>query len=91
MLSSVTASNTYSTRSEAAEAPALMTARKQLLTRNEAAATLSLSVRMIDELVKSGDLQTVRIGRAVRFRPSALEYFIEARESRMNPRKKGGR
>lgn len=61
----------------------------QLMTRSEAAEALALSVRMIDELVKSGDLPTVRIGRSVRFRPSALEYFVEARESRMNPRKKG--
>jgi excisionase family DNA binding protein len=70
---------------------ATVLATNQLMTRSEAAEALALSVRMIDELVKSGDLPTVRIGRSVRFRPSALEYFVEARESRMNPRKKGGR
>ena len=68
-----------------------MLAQSQLMTRSEAAEALALSVRMIDELVKSGDLATVRIGRSVRFRPSALEYFVEARESRVNPRRKGAR
>lgn len=67
-----------------------MLAQSQLMTRSEAAEALALSVRMIDELVKSGDLAAVRIGRSVRFRTSALEFFIEARESRMNPRKKRG-
>ena len=68
-----------------------MLALSQLMTRSEAAEALALSVRMIDELVKSGDLPTVRIGRSVRFRPCALEFFVEARESRMNPRRKGAR
>lgn len=68
----------------------LMLAQKQLLTRIEAAEALAISARKLDMLVASGDLQSVRIGRSVRFRPSALELFVEARESRMNPRKKGG-
>jgi excisionase family DNA binding protein len=68
-----------------------MLANSQLLKRIEAAEALAISPRKLDMLVASGDIQTVRIGRSVRFRPSALEYFVEARESRMNPRKKGGR
>lgn len=78
------------TRRETAEVLATKTATKQLLTRPEAAESLSLSVRMVDELVKSGDLPAVRIGRAIRFRPSALEYFIEAREGRKPVAKRKG-
>jgi excisionase family DNA binding protein len=63
----------------------------QLLTRAEAAAGLSVSLRTIDNLVASGDLPAVKIGRAIRIRPSALDYFIEARESRQSIRRKGGR
>ena len=68
-----------------------MVVNKQLMTRQEAAESLSVSIRKLDLLIASGDLPVVRMGKAVRVRPSAIEYFIEARESRMNPRKKGGR
>ncbi len=66
-----------------------MTAVKQLLTRPEAAHYLALSVRMIDELLKAGELPAVYIGRSVRFRPAALDGFIEARERNGGRRKKG--
>ncbi len=62
-----------------------------LLNRKEAGTILGVSLRTVDELVSSGDLPVVRLGRAVRIRPSAIDYLIEARESRTNPRKKGGR
>ena len=89
MISPVIESSPHSTRRETAGDLATKIATKQLLTRPEAAEALSLSVRMIDELVKSGDLPVVRIGRSCRFRPSALEYFIEARESRGSRKRKG--
>lgn len=38
---------------------------------------------MIDMLIASGELPAVRIGRSVRVRPSSIDYFIEARESRV--------
>ena len=57
-------------------------ASKILLKREEAAECLSQSVRMVDMLIAAGELPAVRIGRSVRIRPSAIEYFIEARESR---------
>jgi len=53
-----------------------------LLTRQQAAAYLGVSLRSIDHLATSGDLPTIRIGTAVRIRPSALEYFCEAHETR---------
>ena len=65
-----------------------------LLTRREAAESLRQSVRMIDMLIASGELPAVRIGRSVRIRPSSLDYFVEARESRVKVkinRLKGGR
>jgi excisionase family DNA binding protein len=66
-----------------------MVANKQLMTRQEAAESLSVSIRKLDQLIASGDLPAVRMGKAVRVRPSAIEYLIEARESR-GPKRKGG-
>lgn len=60
-----------------------MFANATLLTRKEAAESLRQSVRMVDMLIASGELPAVRIGRSVRIRPSAIEYFISARESRV--------
>ncbi len=59
-----------------------------LLTRSEAASQLGVSLRTIDVLIASGDLQFVKIGRCVRFRPSAFEFFVEAHETRTNPRRR---
>ena len=67
-----------------------MVANKQLLTRQEAAESLSVSIRKLDMLIASGDLPAVRMGKAVRVRPTAIDYFIEARESRGSRKKKGG-
>jgi excisionase family DNA binding protein len=64
---------------------------KLLLTRQEAAEALAISIRKVDLLIEAGDLPAVRIGRSIRIRPSALDYMIEARESRTNLRTKGGR
>ena len=55
-----------------------------LLTRPEAAARLATCIRKLDLLIASGDIAVVRIGKSVRIRPSALDYFIESRESRVN-------
>lgn len=57
-----------------------------LLDRQTAASLLGVSLRTIDNLISSGDLAAVHIGRAVRLRPSAIDYFIEANETRANPR-----
>ena len=59
-----------------------------LLTRPEVAQQLATCLRSVDELIASGDLPVVRIGRSVRIRPSALEFLIEARETRANPRRR---
>jgi excisionase family DNA binding protein len=58
-------------------------ANSTLLNRPEAAERLRQSVRNIDKLIASGELPSVRIGRSVFVRESAIEYFIEARESRV--------
>jgi len=57
-----------------------------LLNRKESGIILGVSLRTIDELISTGDLPVVRLGRAVRIRPSAIDYLIEARETRANPR-----
>lgn len=58
-------------------------ATSPLLTRQESAERLNQSVRTIDNLIATGELAVVRIGRSIRIRPSAIDYFIEARESRV--------
>lgn len=63
----------------------------ELIDRAEAARRLSLSVRTLDELIASGDLSVVRIGRTVRIRPSTIVRFVESRETngrRNNPNRK---
>jgi excisionase family DNA binding protein len=63
----------------------------QLLTRKEAAEALRISLRKLDGMIASGDLPVVRMGaKAVRIRPSAIDYLIEARESR-GPAKSNGK
>ena len=48
----------------------------QLLTKPEVARLLACSVRMVERLVASGTLQTVKIRGAVRFRLSDIEQII---------------
>ena len=64
-----------------------MATNTALLNRKDAGTLLAVSLRTIDELIQTGDLPVVRLGRSVRIRPSALDYLIEARETRANPRK----
>lgn len=64
----------------------MATANAPLLNRKESGTILGVSLRTVDELISTGDLPVVRLGRAVRIRPSALDYLIEARETRTNPR-----
>lgn len=61
---------------------------EELLTKKEASRVLASSLRTVDGLIASGNLQVVRIGKSVRIRPSELERFISARESRVNPKAK---
>lgn len=77
----MTALTDRQTRRESPKNISHLATLKQLLTRHEAAQSLSVSLRMVDDLVKRGDLAAVRIGRSVRIRPSAIENFVEARES----------
>lgn len=56
-----------------------------LLTRFDAATALAVSLRTVDELIARGDLPVVRLGGCVRIRPSAIDYLIEARESKSRP------
>ena len=48
-----------------------------LLTRKEAASTLHISLRKLDELLASGELPRVLIGTCVRIDAKDLEVFIE--------------
>ena len=52
-----------------------MDAHKLLLTKREAAGTLSVSVRTIDNLISAGALQPRRIGKRVLFARRTLEEF----------------
>lgn len=60
----------------------------QLLNRAQAATYLGVALRTIDELIRTGSLPCVRIGRSVRFRPASLEDFIEANETSAKPNRR---
>jgi excisionase family DNA binding protein len=60
----------------------------ELLNRGQAAEYLTVSLRTLDEQTSIGNIPVVRIGRACRFRKSALDYFIEANESRARPKRR---
>ena len=48
-----------------------------LLTAAEAAKSLAISERMLRYLTADGDIQCVRIGRAVRYDPADLRAWID--------------
>lgn len=60
--------------------------RRLLYDRAEVAAMMTISLRTLDELVARGEIQVVRIGKAVRFTMSALEAFIEDHETQKQKR-----
>jgi excisionase family DNA binding protein len=65
-----------------AEVPSLIPlAEKILLSRREAAAVLSISLRTIDNMVSAGTIPVVRINRRILFRRLALEAWAEQRET----------
>ena len=49
----------------------------RLLTPQETAAFLSVSVRTVQRLVSAGDLHAVRISKSMRFRLDDLLHFID--------------
>ncbi len=59
-----------------------------LLNRPQSAAILNISLRTFDERVAKGDIPCVKIGTLSRFRRSALDYFVEANESRLTPKRR---
>ncbi len=53
-----------------------------LYSRKEAAAILSLGVRTLDELILSGAIPVVRVGRRVLVAREALLGFVDKQQSR---------
>jgi excisionase family DNA binding protein len=51
--------------------------RRSLLTAAEVAEILNVSTRSVRRLIKDGKLPIVRVGRAVRILPEALETLID--------------
>lgn len=49
---------------------------KRLLTREEAAELMSISVRQLANLMARGEISVVRIGKSVRFRPEHINEFV---------------
>lgn len=54
--------------------------RRPLLRIEEVAQTLQISRSMAWKIVNDGRLRSIRIGRAIRIRPSDLEAFINVNE-----------
>jgi excisionase family DNA binding protein len=57
-----------------------------LLTREEAADRLQISVRKLDRLREAGRIQAVQIDRAVRYHPKTLDRFVRRRTGGGNGR-----
>ena len=53
-----------------------------LISREDAAKMLGVSVRKLDTLAADGDLHPVRIGRVVRYEPRALREFASRQARR---------
>jgi excisionase family DNA binding protein len=51
--------------------------RRRLLTAQEVADKLNVSLRTVRRLIAQEKLQVVRIGKAVRIRPETLDLLIE--------------
>lgn len=60
--------------------PSSATTPKLLLTPREAAKALSVCEKTLWTLTKRGELQAVRIGRAVRYDVTGLQAFINQRK-----------
>lgn len=71
---------------ERIEADALSGAPDALLTREQAADRLSISVRKLDQLAEAGEIRAIRIDRAVRYHPESLDRFIRRRAAGGNRR-----
>ena len=52
---------------------------ERLLKAEDVASILNISVGFAYQLMKRGDVATVRLGRAVRVRPSDLEDYMQSR------------
>ena len=48
----------------------------RLLTRNEVAEVLDVSIKVLDRLVQDGHIKRLKIGAKVRFRVSDIEAFL---------------
>ena len=62
------------------ESPQEGTQQRLLLRIPEAAETLGLGRTKIYELIATGELPTIRVGRAVRISVSTLQKWVEERE-----------
>lgn len=62
---------------------------ERLLTTEEAAFALGVSVRSFARYIASGDIEIVKLTKTVRIRPGALNRFIEARAVHLNPKRAG--
>jgi excisionase family DNA binding protein len=65
-----------------AKYPPVSTA-KYLMSKREAAQYLGISLVSLERLLRSSDLQIVRIGGLVKFRPEDLDRFIESQLGRV--------
>jgi hypothetical protein len=57
------------------------------MTRTEAAKSLCISIRKLDNLIKSGDLPTIRFGRSIRINPEAINELVGKSQSKPAKRK----
>ena len=57
---------------------------ERLLNKQEAAALLAVSVRTLDRMRSTGEIQAVKVRGVVRFHPSAIERYIQKHTARQS-------
>lgn len=63
----------------------------ELLNRVEAAEYIRTSQRTLDQNLANGNIAVIHVGRRVLIRKAALDAFLEANESRVNPKRRAAR
>ena len=67
------------------ERPNEVAPQRLLLRIPEVAETLGIGRTKIDEMIATGELPTIRVGRAIRISVSTLQKWIEEREQQNMP------
>lgn len=58
---------------------------EKLLTKREAASLLSISVRTLDRMRSTGEIQATKVRGVVRFEPASIQRYVVKQTARRRP------